>query len=116
MLYAAKCYWPGVTKADLEQIAERAVRADLGSGRDGVAYLGSLLFAADDLALCLFQGPSRAAVIQASDRLGIPSERLMDSAWLGPGLRIQEEAPPRSPPPGRRLWPRVPRTATEALE
>ena len=65
MLYAAKCYWPGATEADLEQVAGRAARAGLGSGRDGVAYLGSLLFAADGLVLCLFQGPSRAAVIQA---------------------------------------------------
>ena len=108
MLYAAKCYWPGVTESDLEQVAERAATAGLGPGRDGVAYLGSLLFAADDLVLCLFQGPSRAAVIQASDRLGIPSERLMDSAWLGPGLPFQEEAPPRSPPSRRRAWPRGP--------
>jgi len=84
MLYAAKCYWPGVTETDLEQVAERAATAGLGPGRDGVAYLGSLLFAADDLVLCLFHGPSRGAVIQASDRLGIPCERLMDSAWLGP--------------------------------
>jgi hypothetical protein len=101
MLYAAKCYWPGVTESDLEQVGERAATAGLGPGREGVAYLGSLLFAADDLVLCLFQGPSRAAVIQASDRLGIPSERLMDLAWLGPGLPFQEEAPPRSPPSGR---------------
>jgi hypothetical protein len=108
MLYAAKCYWPGVTESDLEQVGERAATAGLGPGREGVAYLGSLLFAADDLVLCLFQGPSRAAVIQASDRLGIPSERLMDSAWLGPGLPLQEEAPPGSPPPGRRAWPRGP--------
>jgi hypothetical protein len=108
MLYAAKCYWPGVTESDLEQVGERAATTGLGPGRDGVAYLGSLLFAADDLVLCLFQGPSRAAVIQASDRLGIPSERLMDSAWLGPGLPLQEEAPPRSPPSGRRAWPRGP--------
>ena len=108
MLYAAKCYWPGITEADLERVAERAAIAGLGAGRDGVAYLGSLLFAADDLVLCLFQGPSRAAVIQASDRLGIPSERLMDSAWLGPGLPSHEEAPPRSPPSGRRAWPRGP--------
>jgi hypothetical protein len=55
-----------------------------------VTYLGSLLFAADDLVLCLFRGPSRAAVIQASDRLGIPSERLMNSAWLGPNPRRPE--------------------------
>src|SRR5215472_8050035 len=108
MLYAAKCYWPGVTQSDLEQVGERAATAGVGPGHDGVAYLGSLLFAADDLVLCLFQGLSRAAVIQASDRLGIPSERLMDSAWLGPGLRIQEEASPRSPPSGRGAWPRGP--------
>ena len=108
MLYAAKCYWPGVTEADLEQVAERSARAGLGSGREGVAYLGSLLFAADYLVLCLFQGPSRAAVIQVSDRLGIPRERLMDSAWLGPGRLIQEVAPPRCPPCGRRAWPTGP--------
>jgi hypothetical protein len=90
MLYAAKCYWPGVTEADLEQVAGRAAGAgpDLGAGR--VAYLGSLLFAADDLVLCMFSGPSRAAVIQASDQLGIPSERLMDAAWLGPHRRRPE--------------------------
>ncbi len=109
MLYAAKCYWPGITGTDLERVAERAAAAGLGSGRGGVAYLGSLLFADDDLVLCLFQGPSRAAVIQASDRLGIPSERVMDSAWLGPGPPLQEEAPPRPPPfppPGMAQRPR----------
>jgi len=108
VLYAAKCYWPGVTQADLEQVAERAAQAGLRTGHAGAAYLGSLLFAADDLVLCLFQGPSRAVVIQASDRLGIPRERLMDSAWLGPGLPLQEEAPPRSPPSGRRARPKGP--------
>jgi hypothetical protein len=101
MLYAAKCYWPGVTETDVERVAARAGRADPAAGGNAVAYLGSLLFAADDLVLCLFQGPSRVAVIRASGRLGIPCERLMDLAWLGPGLPIQEEAPPRSPPSGR---------------
>lgn len=83
MLYAAKCYWPGVTQAGLGQIAERAM-AGLGTRSGSVIYLGSLLFAADDLVLCLFQGPTRAAVIQASDRLGIPCERLMEPIWLPP--------------------------------
>jgi len=90
MLYAAKCYWPGVTHADLERVAQRAASAGPDAGRDHVAYLGSLLFAADDLVLCLFQGPARAAVIRASDRLGIPCERLMDSVWLGPDRRDWE--------------------------
>jgi hypothetical protein len=91
MLYAAKCYWPGVTHADLEQVAERAM-AGLGTGSGSVIYLGSLLFAADDLVLCLFQGPTRAAVIQASDRLGIPCERLMEPEWLPPDQPIPEGA------------------------
>jgi hypothetical protein len=90
MLYAAKCYWPGVTEADLEQVAGRAARTAVLPGRSPVAYLGSLLFAADDLVLCLFKGPSRAAVIQASGRLNIPCERLMDAAWLGPGRPVGE--------------------------
>jgi hypothetical protein len=84
MLFAAKCYWPGVTSADLQQVAGRAADTGLDTGAGPVSYLGSLLFAADDLVLCLFCGPSRAAVIQASDRLGVPRERLMDSVWLGP--------------------------------
>jgi hypothetical protein len=84
MLYAAKCYWPGVTEADLGEIAGRAARTRLLAGRGRAGYLGSLLFAADDLVLCLFQGPSRAAVIQASGRLAISCERIMDAAWLGP--------------------------------
>jgi hypothetical protein len=82
MLYAAKCYWPGVTHADLQRVADRAAQAGLSPGCDRVTYLGALLFAADDLVLCLFCGPTRAAVIQASDRLSIPSERLMEPLWL----------------------------------
>ena len=100
MLYAAKCYWPGVTQTDLEQVAERAAKADLAVDDVRVMYLGSLLFAADDLVLCLFQGPSRAAVIQVSDRLGIPRERLMDSLWLGPHPS-NPEGPQERRPDGR---------------
>jgi hypothetical protein len=42
--------------------------------------------------LCLFQGPSRADVIKVSEWLGIPSERLMNSAWLGPDRPAREGA------------------------
>ena len=56
MLYAAKCYWPGVTHADLQQVAGRAAATGLAAGAGPVTYLGCLLFAADDLVLCLFSG------------------------------------------------------------
>ena len=85
MLYAAKCYWPGVTHADLQHVAGRAAATGLAAGTGPVTYLGCLLFTADDLVLCLFRGPSRAAIIQASDQLGIPRERLMELAWRGQG-------------------------------
>src|SRR5262249_40112283 len=91
MLYAAKCYWPGVTQADLQQVAERA-RAGPGTRSGSVSYLGSLLFTADDLVLCLLQGPSRAEVIQASEWLGIPCERLMEPVWPPPDRPIPEGA------------------------
>ena len=78
MLYAAKCYWPEVTEAELERAAVR-VTSDKDSG-----YLGSLLFPSDRLVLCLFDAPSRAAVKHASERAGIPCERVMESRWLAP--------------------------------
>jgi hypothetical protein len=84
MLYAAKCYWPGVSPSELEHIADRAARTTTAIEPSDVAYLGSLLFAADDLVLCLFEASSRTAVNHASERLGIPCERIMDSVWLGP--------------------------------
>jgi hypothetical protein len=82
MLFAAKCYWPGVTEADLETIARRAKPAGSVATREPVTYLGSLLFTDDELVLYFFDGPSRPAVKRASDRAGIPSERLMGSVWL----------------------------------
>ena len=92
MLYAAKCYWPGVTETELEQVAVRAAFGETRLSENGVAYLGSLLFCADELVLCLFEGPSRAAVKRAGDRAGIPCERLMDSIWLDANRRAVKGA------------------------
>lgn len=92
MLYAAKCYWPGVSRSDLEQVAERAAEAGLEPGQRDVVYRGSLLFGDDDLVLCLFEAPSRAAVKGASERAGIPCERVMDSVWLEPQAFARKRA------------------------
>jgi hypothetical protein len=91
MLYAAKCYWPGVNRTVIEQVAARVAEAGSEPGRRDVAYRGSLLFSDDDLVLCLFEGPSRAAVMRASEQLRIPCERVMDADWLDPILTNQRE-------------------------
>jgi hypothetical protein len=84
MLYAANCYWPGVSQSEVERVAFRAAQARCEPDHADVRYRGSLLFASDDLVLCLFEGPSRTAVKRASERVGIPCERVMDSVWLDP--------------------------------
>lgn len=84
MLYAAKCFWPGVTLAEVDEASGRA-RGDAGAGRvhdRKAAYLGSVLFPDDELVLCLFEAPSRSAVQRASDRAGLPCERVMETVWL----------------------------------
>jgi hypothetical protein len=87
MLYAAKCYWPGVSPNQLEEVGTRAGRAAGRRRRRGgaVAYLGSILFPDDEIVLCLFDAPSRAVVKQTSEEAGIPCERVMSSVWLAQG-------------------------------
>jgi hypothetical protein len=84
VLYAAKCYWPGVSQTELEHLVGRGSRVDCAANPAEVTYVGSLLFADDELVLCLFEGPSRTAVKRTSERLGIPCERVMGSVWLDP--------------------------------
>jgi Protein of unknown function (DUF4242) len=83
MIYAAKCYWPGVTSGDVAGAAERVTRATEDPGGQGAhVYLGSLLFPDDELVLCMFDAPSPVAVRRASDRAGLPCERVMGAVWL----------------------------------
>jgi hypothetical protein len=83
MLYAAKCYWPGVSEHELAPVVSGATH------REAVC-LGALVFPDDDLVLCLFEAGSAAATRRASERAGIPCERVMASRWLA-----------RHPPGGR---------------
>jgi hypothetical protein len=82
MLYAAKCYWPGISADEFEHdVTIRLSDVDAHATADA-AYLGSLVFGGDDLVLCLYQGSSRSAVMEAARRARIPCERIMESAWL----------------------------------
>jgi hypothetical protein len=84
MLYAAKCYWPGVTENAVQHAAGAAGHEATrlcGEGKP-IRYLGSLLFPADDLVLCIFETPERALVSDTTARAHIPCERLMDTVWL----------------------------------
>lgn len=101
MLFAAKCFWPGITAVELERSAgplraERAVRAN------GPMYAGSLMFAEDSLVLCLFDAESATEVRRVTEAAHIPCERVMPIDWLprpGRGLiriRSQHHLDPNS--------------------
>jgi hypothetical protein len=94
MTYAAKCYWPGVTEHELEQAAARAAGEAAITSHAGtaIAYLGSILFEADELVLCFFNSGSLAAVRTTAQRAGIPCERVMDSRWLPPNIATTNRA------------------------
>lgn len=84
MLYTAKCYWPGVTQSELQHAAAAAgheAASFCGEGKP-IRYLGSLLFPADDLVLCIFDSPNRELVSDTAARAHIPWERLMETVWL----------------------------------
>jgi uncharacterized protein DUF4242 len=79
MLYTAKCYWPGATENELRLAAARA-RDD---GALSATYRGALYLPGDELVLCLFEAPSREAVKRASEHVGMPCERVIETVWIG---------------------------------
>jgi hypothetical protein len=85
MLYAAKCYWPGVTEDVLLNVADRA-RQQNDTG-DRARFRGLLFLPGDETALSLFEADSPALVKQASERFGMPCERVIASVWFAPHLK-----------------------------
>ena len=56
-LYAAKCYWPGVTERQVQQAAACAAAEATSGTASAIDYLGAILFPDDELVLCLFDAP-----------------------------------------------------------
>lgn len=85
MLYTAKCFWPGVTEDELRLAAARAEgETGLGQAEQRTVFRGALYLPGDELVLGLFDAPSRASVKHASERAGLPCERVIESVWVAP--------------------------------
>ena len=89
MLYTAKCFWPGVTEDELRLAATRAGR-ETGE-RAQATFRGALYLPGDELVLCLFDSSSRAAVKGASERAGMPCERVIETVWVAPNPKGDKE-------------------------
>jgi hypothetical protein len=82
VLYTAKCFWPGVTEEELRRAAARA-GGETGEERPTV-FRGALYLPGDELVLCLFESSSRVGVKRASERAGMPCERVIETVWVDP--------------------------------
>ena len=82
MLYTAKCFWPGVSEDELRLAVARA------GGRTTelpqTVLRGVLYLPGDELVLCLFESSSCADVKRASERAGMPCERVIEAVWVEP--------------------------------
>jgi len=77
--YLVECYWPGVSE---RQVAETLARGAALDAEVGVRHLESVLIPADEIVLSLFEGPSAEAVLSATRRVGLPSERIVESVRM----------------------------------
>ncbi len=84
VLYAAKCFWPGLTESELRLAAVRA--ADPG-GEAQASFRGALYLPREELVLCLFESVSREAVKRASEQAGMPCERVIETVWVEPDAK-----------------------------
>jgi hypothetical protein len=82
MLYAAKCFWPGVTAWEFERDAAPRLSPARSASAADAAYLGSLVFGEDELVLCLYESSSPVTVMAAARQARIPCDRIMESTWL----------------------------------
>jgi hypothetical protein len=96
MLYAAKCFWPGITPQEFERGAGLQLSRSRRDGDNQAAYVGSIVFADDELVLCLFRASSASGVRRSAELAGIPCERVMESTWFPADRR-----PPRNLRRGR---------------
>lgn len=75
--YLVECYWPGVSEQQLVRVIGRALRHE--AIWTDVTWVDSVIVLADEIVLCVFEGPSKHAVEAATRCAGIPAERVVES-------------------------------------
>lgn len=87
--YLVECYWPGVSEAKLAEAMAHARVAASELRRNGhrVEFVGSIFVPTDETVFCLFEGLEHD-VRAASERAGIPAERVLESLMIAGGERF----------------------------
>lgn len=82
--YLVECYWPGLTEARVAASTRRAQEAATVLSAEGteVAHRTTLIVPDDEVAFCLFEARSAAAVEEACRRAELPFERILSVTWI----------------------------------
>ena len=86
-LFLVECFWPGVTREQVEAANARArarAAARLRAG-SSLRFLGSLLVPSDEVVLFQFTAGSSEEVVRTSREAELPFDRIAESLWLEPG-------------------------------
>ncbi|MGH7287439.1 MAG: hypothetical protein ACREI8_05405 [Myxococcota bacterium] len=83
-LFLVECFWPGVTREQVEAANARAREAALHRAGSSLRFIGSLLVPGDEVVLFQFTGASQEEVVRTSREAKLPFDRVSESLWLGP--------------------------------
>ena len=81
-LFLVECFWPGVTRAQVEAANARA-RAAAGERGTSLRFVGSLLVPGDEVVWFQFTAGSCDEVVRTSREAKLPFDRVAESLWLG---------------------------------
>jgi hypothetical protein len=80
-LFLVECFWPGVTRAQVEAANARAREAASERGAS-LRFVGSLLVPGDEVVWFQFSARSSEDVARASLEAELPFDRIAESLWL----------------------------------
>jgi len=86
-IFLVECFWPGVTREQVEAANARArerAGALLRAG-SSLRFLGSLLVPSDEVVLFQFSAGSSEEVVRTSLEAKLPFDRIAESLWLAAG-------------------------------
>lgn len=84
-LFLVECFWPGVTRAQVEAANSRAREAALHRMGSSLRFIGSLLVPGDEVVLFQFSAGSSEEVVRTSREAELPFDRVAESVWLEAG-------------------------------
>jgi len=82
-LFLVECFWPGVTRAQVEAANARARATARERAGSSLRFLGSLLVPGDEVVWFQFRAASSEEVVRTSREAKLPFDRVAEARWLG---------------------------------